>query len=234
MPDLIIVIPVYNENEVIRLVVKDWMNTIEQLNINYQIRLYDDGSTDNTPEVLKALSEQYSDMLTVETRSNIGHGPTILQAYNENLDCDWLFQVDSDNEISADQFPAFWNQREQYDFLIGKRKGRKSPLFRKLMTWVSYLVVRMFYGKGIVDVNSPYRLMRVERFKEIFTNIPLDTFAPNIIIAGMAIRRTMRVKVIDVNYNIRKTGTASLGKNIPRLISISFRSFAEIIGFALK
>ena len=235
MLDLKIIIPVYNESEIIRLVVEDWVNTLEQFNINYQIRLYNDGSTDETAQVLGRLASQYGDTIKVVHKLNSGHGPTILQAYNESLDAEWIFQVDSDNEISAAQFPAFWEQREQYDFLIGKRRGRKSPLLRRIMTWMSWFVVWEAYGGGVKDVNSPYRLMRVDAFKDVFARIPAKTFAPNIIITGMAIKQNRRrIKVLDVQYNIRKTGTASLGKNIPRLISISVKSFVEVIAFVFR
>ena len=54
-----LVIPVYNEDEIIKVVVKDWISVLSELNINYRINLYNDGSTDTTIDVLKTIESHY-------------------------------------------------------------------------------------------------------------------------------------------------------------------------------
>jgi len=229
-----VVIPVYNEAEIINVVIEDWTSVLNKLRINYKLKLYNDGSTDSTLEVLKVLKNQYPDCIELIDKKNSGHGPTILKSYRESLEAEWIFQVDSDNEIKAHYFTEFWNIKEDYDLVIGKRINRDSPLFRKVMTYVSYLVVKLFYGKGIKDVNCPYRLMRTSAFKPIFTNIPENTFAPNIIVSGMATRKKFKIKLFDIQFETRTSGESSLSANIPKLLKISIDSFLEIINYARK
>lgn len=231
---LFVVIPVYNEEEIIKVVVEDWITVLNKLNINYKLKLYNDGSTDSTLYVLENLNNRYPEYIELIDKKNSGHGPTILKSYKESLEAEWLFQVDSDNEIKAHYFAAFWEIKDQYDLIIGKRIDRDSPLFRKVMTYFSYLVVKLFYSKGIKDVNCPYRLMRTSAFKAIFTSIPEDTFAPNIIVSGMASKKKFNIKSFDIQFDTRASGVSSLSSNITKLLKISINSFLEIINYARK
>ncbi len=234
MTNLALVIPVYNEDEIIKTVVKDWVDTLKQLNISFIIKLYNDGSTDSTKEVLGELYNTYPEYLEVINKPNSGHGPTILKGYVESADAEWVFQVDSDNEMEAKHFSQFWKVKDDYDFIIGKRVGRESPLFRKLMSFISFMTVAIFYGGKVRDVNAPYRLMRNNVFNKGFQKIPSDTFAPNLIVSGLSNKKGLRVKIFDVKFKERETGEVSLGSNIPKLMKVSLKSLLQTIQYALS
>ena len=53
--DLAVVMPVYNEEEIIETVIKDWCKILDKLNMSYQIHPYNDGSKDNSLQKLKEL-----------------------------------------------------------------------------------------------------------------------------------------------------------------------------------
>lgn len=231
---LCVVIPVYNEAKIIESVVEDWITVLNSLDIHYKLKIYNDGSTDSTFKELKKIKGYYPEFIELINKENSGHGSTILKSYKDSLDSEWIFQVDSDNEIRANYFKDFWKNKDDYDFIIGKRINRKSPLFRKIMTYCSYLVVRLFYGGGIKDVNCPYRLMRTDNFKDIFESIPEDTFAPNIIVSGMASQKRMKIKSLDIQFNRQTSGKSSLSSNIAKLLKVSINSFVEIIRYARK
>lgn len=76
-----------------------------------------------------------------------------------------MFQVDSDDEMGPELFGELWARRKNHDFLVGIRDGRVQALPRKIVSFVSRLCVRVFYGKSAWDVNAPYRLMRCSAFK---------------------------------------------------------------------
>ena len=124
----------------------------------------------------------------------------------------WTFQVDSDNEMQAKNFPKLWKHRKDYDFLIGIRKDRKQRLTRKVVSVFSEITVKLLYGKETFDVNSPYRLMRSDKFKKIYNKIPRDTFAPNVIISGMAVKKKINIYKIKIPIMKRTTGETSIKK----------------------
>lgn len=228
MDTLKLIIPVYNEEGAIHEVINDWTAQLSKLKIDFKIYVFNDGSKDNTLKILQDLAKENENLVVVD-KPNSGHGPTILKGYKENLDVKWLFQVDSDNELKANEFDKFWNARNDYDFLIGKRVQRNSPLPRIVTTQISRMVVNLFYGGKVTDVNAPYRLMRVEAFQNDIPKIPNDTFAPNLIIAGLASLRKMRVKQFDVTHHDRQTGEVSIKKW--KLFKAAFKSFKQTIAF---
>ena len=160
-PELAVVMPVYNEEGAIRNVLLKWTQELERLGIRFEIHVYNDGSKDGSLKMLRELAGQ-NPRLVVHDKKNSGHGPTILQGYRENSETPWIFQIDSDDEIGCESFQEFWEKRESFDFLIGARVRPNQPLPRKVISSFSRVTVRIFYGKKVHDVNSPFRLMRSE------------------------------------------------------------------------
>ncbi len=231
--DLTVVMPVYNEAEAIDNVLKKWKAMLDSLSIHYRICAYNDGSKDNTGEVLSETAKDLGGAILPVNKANSGHGPTILQGYRlAAQDSEWVFQIDSDDEMGPESFPKLWAERGNYDFLVGQRDGRKQPLPRKIISSVSRLCVRVFYGKGIWDVNTPYRLMRAEIFQKFYEAIPVDTFAPNVILSGLAARHKLRMFEIPVPQHDRTTGEVSIKKW--KLLKAAARSFVQTITFSLK
>ena len=135
MKELSVVVPVYNESEVIEFVIDEWFNHLKGLKIDFEFIVYNDGSNDNTLEKLNGIIANHKD-LKVVNKKNTGHGPTILMGYLE-ANSKWVFQMDSDNEIKVNDFDKLWLVRENYDFIIGKRTNRLSPLPRRIITFFS-------------------------------------------------------------------------------------------------
>ena len=230
-PTLAVVIPVYNEEGILGRVLQEWLDELRRLKINFRIHAFNDGSKDNTLRVINEYAAANPEII-VHNKTNTGHGNTVLSAYRENCDIEWIFQIDADDEIGPGFFRELWEKRTDYDFLICCRVNRKIPLNRKFVTYISKLTVGIFYGSGVADLNCPYRLMRSEKFKEIFRLIPDDTFAPNVIISGMAVLRGYRIFELPVSENPIIMRRSSLRKL--RLFKAAFRSFLQTIKFRFK
>ena len=161
--------------------------------------------------------------LTVVHQPNRGHGPTIRRGYEEARG-EWVFQVDSDDEMSAASFPDVWERRDA-DLVLGYRVGRDSPRVRRIITAVSRWTVRVLFGTGVRDVNTPYRLYRRSLLARLLPLLPPDAFAPNVILTGLALRSGARVVEVGVPHRGRRSGTASLARL--RLLRAAARSFIQ-------
>jgi len=227
---LCVVMPVYNEQDAIGPVLKKWNEMLTALGIDFTIRPYNDGSKDNSLAVMRQVA---ADMPRVDVRDkpNGGHGHTILTGYRQAAadGFDWVFQIDSDDEMGPEKFGELWSKRGEYDFLVGYRDGRLQALPRKVISFVSRCVVRLFFGKSIWDVNTPYRLMRVSYFKLAYSQIPERTFAPNVILSGIAANKECRRFEMPVPQHDRTTGEVSIKKW--KLLKAAAKSFAQTIGF---
>ncbi len=226
MLELVVVMPVYNEEECIVPVVASWRDELEALGINFRLIVLNDGSKDGTGAALQAFTND--EHIEIVNKSNSGHGPTILLGYHKAVDlAAWVFQCDSDDEMPPDAFVAFWNRRHKYDALFAIRGGREQPLGRKVISAASRITVRVLFGRGVKDVNVPYRLMRSKMLQPIIAQIPDDTFAPNVIIAGVMARAKLRLINIRVPYRDRRTGTVSILKW--KLWKVAFKSFWQTL-----
>ncbi len=231
MAELAVIIPAYNEEENIEKTLSLWSEVLEKLKIDYQIHIYNDGSKDSTRERIESFCRQ-NKKIKLHNQENIGHGPTLIKGYKENIDSTWIFQADSDNEIPPQYFSKMWEKRNNFDFLIGKRTNRKSPLTRKIVSFISRILVWIFYSKRIYDVNSPFRLMKTEKFKPLFKILPPQIFAPNLLVSGFAGYKRLSIFEFPVPYSKRNFGKESL--NLKKLFFSSLRSFKETVSFRFR
>jgi glycosyltransferase involved in cell wall biosynthesis len=206
---LALVMPVYTEEACIAGVIDSWRRLLTALGIRFELIVINDGSLDGTAGALAPFAED--ERIRIVNKQNSGHGPSILLGYHLAVKAaDWVFQCDSDDEISADYFGDLWVRREDFAALFGTRTGRRQSASRKLITLGSRLAVRLRYGHGISDVNTPYRLMRADLLNQIIQQIPADTFAPNIIISGVLSKNGIPVYEHPVRNVSRQTGVNSL------------------------
>ena len=230
MTKLTVVIPVYNEAGSIGVVLDSWLGVLRSLGVDFKIIALNDGSKDNSLIILRDLASRNREVEVIN-KPNSGHGPTILQGYRSAVS-EWIFQVDSDNEMDASHFPPLWEKRSNYDLILGRRADRQSPLVRQAVTAVSRLAVWTFYGLGVMDVNAPYRLYRTEKFREVFARIPADTFAPNVVLSGYAAKHRLRILEIPVPARPRTTGEVSIKKW--KLFRAALKSLLQTVGCSFR
>jgi glycosyltransferase involved in cell wall biosynthesis len=229
-PQLTVVMPVYNEEGAIAGVLAEWAAALEGLGVDFRLAIYDDGSRDGTARILGDLAAR-DRRLVVTRHANRGHGPTILRGYRE-ASTPWILQVDGDGEMAARHFDLLWSVREGHDFLVGARQDRASTPMRRLVSAGSRASVHALLGRGVRDVNSPYRLMRRERLLPLLVLLPPDPFAPNLLLSGLAARAGLRILERPIPHDGRRAGTGSL--NFRRLVLGVTRAFADTVGTAAR
>ncbi len=207
--ELTVVMPVYNEQEALPPAVASWIATLDRVGIDYRLLLIDDGSTDGTADVLAELGEH--ERVVAVSKPNQGHGPTILAGYRVAVrSCEWVFQVDSDDEIPASAFPALWMSRQGVDAVFGVRVDRAQSPDRKLISKVAALTTKVLLRGRAADANVPFRLMRSEALRPVVDALPDDTFAPNVVIAGALSRDRAAFAELPVPFQPRQTGSVSI------------------------
>ena len=229
LKDVAVVIPVFNEEKLIGECINEWLNVLDSVNLNYEILIIDDGSSDATISIV----ERYGDNQNIQMiiKQNEGHGPTILAGYKRAVGiAEWVFQADSDNEISPNQFSALWSRRQGQDAVIAWRQGRNQTTVRRLVTFFARVTTKVLFRCHLRDVNIPFRLIRSETLTILLEKIPSDTFAPNIALSGALSLMNFQVEECPVVFNERIVGESSLsnlgavrkgGRALLELIKIS-------------
>jgi glycosyltransferase involved in cell wall biosynthesis len=222
--------PVYNEEQGIAAVVAAWTRMLERLGVTYEFLLYNDGSKDGTGARLDEIAARYPSVRAIH-QTNRGHGPTILRGYQEARG-EWVFQTDSDDEIPADAFEKVWQAREGKQAVFGVRTGRPSSSGRRLLTAGAALAVRALFGRGPSDANVPYRLIRRDVLTRLVARIPLDTFAPNVIMTGLVARDRVPFAEVPVPAVARQLGqTTIIGL---KTLKVGLRAARQTLGVAFN
>lgn len=230
MNKLFIVIPAYNESDNISDVVKEWHPVVKKCGKDSRLVIIDDGSKDDTFAKLQKLQKTYKQLECV-TKKNSGHGATVLYGYNYALKnkADYVFQTDSDGQTRPDEFWQFWDLRDEYDAIIGHRKGRQDGFSRVVVTKVLKLVVRLKFHVKVTDANTPFRLMTAKSLKENIKYIPKNFNLSNVILSVIYAKRKQKVKYIPITFRPRQGGKNSI--NLPKIFGIgrqALRDFRQI------
>ena len=198
-----IIIPVYNEEEIILNVISKALRFIK--NTNSKILIINDGSKDDTKKKLDKIKNK---KILVFHKKNEGHGKTIALGYKKaiNMKAEYILQIDSDDQIPFDEFKKLIKYINKYDFVVGNRLNRDDPFSRILISGFMKSIIFLLYGKYILDPNCPVRIMKTSFLKEIIKKVSYSTI-PNILIAICA-KKKNSYKSINIKHIERYTGSS--------------------------
>lgn len=228
MDKLYIVIPAYNEEANIEQVINEWYPIVEKYNGNGESRLViiDDGSKDSTYRIMQKCAEGKPLFLPL-TKTNGGHGATVLYGYQYALDhgADYIFQTDSDGQTLPTEFHQFWEQRKNYDMVIGWRNAREDGSSRVFVTKVLKLVLKICFDVTVTDANTPFRLMDAVTLRKYIDYIPEGFNLSNVIVSVIFAKANCSVKYIPITFRPRQGGVNSI--NMKRIFKIGRQALID-------
>ncbi|MBN8822481.1 MULTISPECIES: glycosyltransferase family 2 protein [unclassified Spirosoma] len=233
---LSIVMPAYNEEEVIETVVKLWTDLLtEQFPTeNTRLIVINDGSRDKTGAILDQIKSRYPKLMVVH-QPNGGHGNAVVNGYRQAvaLDSEYVFQTDSDDQFVPEDFAKLWAKRHESPFILGYREERFDAPARLFITKILRWSIAFIYGTYIKDSNIPFRLIRGSFLRKLLAQLPNPTpFAPNIFLAVMAKKAGYNTFDIPITHKERLTGTVSILKW--KLLKVCIQSFKELAQFRFE
>jgi len=143
--DVSIVIPVYNEEEVLESLYKRLIPVMEGLNKSWEIIFTNDGSHDRSSEILKGFFKRYPKHIRViEFSRNYGQHMAIMAAF-EHARGTVVVNLDADLQNPPEEIPKLLKKFEEgYDLVNGYRENRKDHFFRKFISKLSNIVREQF------------------------------------------------------------------------------------------
>lgn len=226
MERLFIVIPAYNERDTIRQVIEEWYPIVETVSEDSRLVVVNDGSKDDTYEIMKKCAGERPQFIAL-TKANSGHGATVLYAYQYALEqkADYIFQTDSDGQTRPEEFWPFWEQRNEYDMVIGYRKGRQDGRSRIFVTKVLKLTIRLCFGVTVTDANTPFRLLEANTLRKNIEMVPENFNLSNVILSVIYEKKKQRIKYIPITFRPRQGGVNSI--NLKRIFWIGIQAVRD-------
>lgn len=226
MDKLYIVIPAYNEEDNIDKVINDWYPIVEEIGNGSRLVIINDGSKDSTYSIMKERAKDLEAFVPL-TKANGGHGDTILYGYKYAVKAgaDFIFQTDSDGQTLPEEFWPFWKERQDWDMIIGHRKGRQDGFSRVFVTKTLKVILWICFHVRIKDANTPFRLMKASSLKEQLNLIPNGYNLSNVLISVIYARKRLKVQYRPITFRPRQGGVNSI--NMKRIFKIGRQAVGD-------
>jgi dolichol-phosphate mannosyltransferase len=156
IPDVEVLLPVHNEAESIEATIRE-IHTELSARINVGFIVCEDGSKDNTKEILRNLATELPLRLNLSDERK-GYSRAVREGMHM-LQADYLLCLDSDGQCDARDFWKFWDSRATCDVVLGWRTDRADTLIRRTFSRFFYLIYRIVLGVTVHDPSCPYVLI---------------------------------------------------------------------------
>jgi glycosyltransferase involved in cell wall biosynthesis len=168
MLQLSIVVPLYNEAESLPELCS-WIDRVMKENaFSYEMIFVNDGSNDNSWEVLKQLSTQYSSLLAISFARNYGKSAALHEGFSK-ASGQVVITMDADLQDSPDEIPELYRliTEENYDLVSGWKQKRFDPLSKTIPTKLYNAATRKLSGVKLNDFNCGLKAYKLEVVKTI-------------------------------------------------------------------
>ena len=214
MREISLIMPCHNEGSEIYRNLHETLKTMNEMknfNIDFEIILVDDGSTDNTLKEAKLVKS--NKIRIVFYKPNRGKGYALKYGFNF-VKGDLVTFVDSDLEIHPRQLLRFVSYMYEYnaDIVIGSKSHPDSkvnyPLKRKVLSLLYHLFVNILFGLNVGDTQSGMKLIKRECASKILPKVVVKRYAFDLELLVVAKKLGFKIKEapIEVRFNFNKKG----------------------------
>ncbi len=207
VPDISVVIPMRNESQSVAELYRELTTVLEAFGRPYEVIAIDDGSTDDTFELLAAIQAADPRLRVIRFRRNFGQTAAFAAGFAHARG---RFIVTSDGDLQNDprDIPAMVEAAERGpDIVAGWRKDRKDPFInRRLPSMIANAVISVATGVKLHDYGCSLKVFRAEVVKPMKLYGEMHRFLP-------AIASEMGVTIEErvVNHRARRHGTSKYG-----------------------
>ena len=209
--DISVVIPLFNEAESLPEL-HAWIQRVMQANhFTYEIIFVNDGSTDNSWQVIESLRQKDEHVRAIKFRRNYGKSPALYCGF-KRAQGDVVITMDADLQDSPDEIPGLYKmiKEDHYDLVSGYKKKRYDPLSKTIPTKLFNATARWISGvHNLHDFNCGLKAYRRDVVKNIEVYGEMHRYIPYL--AKNAGFEKIGEKV--VHHQARKYGHSKFGIN---------------------
>jgi glycosyltransferase involved in cell wall biosynthesis len=213
--DISIVVPLYNEDESLRDLEKWIRKVMETHNFSYEIVMVDDGSTDDSWNVVQELAKMNPTIKGIKFRRNYGKSAALHEGFGIAKG-DVVVTMDADLQDSPEEVPELYRMimKDGYDLVSGWKQKRFDPLSKTIPTKLYNAVTRMMSGIKLNDFNCGLKAYKNEVVKSIEVYGEMHRYIP--VLASHAGFKKIGEKVVQ--HQARQFGVTKFG-GIKRFIN---------------
>lgn len=207
-------IPVFNESETIGTLYARLIAVLDELECDFEIIAINDGSVDETAQVLDGLADEDARMKVIHLRRNYGQTAALMAGIQHSRG-EVVILMDGDLQNDPADIPALISKLEEgYDVVSGWRKNRQDGLLKRLPSWMANRLVSKVSGLRLHDYGCTLKAYRREILEDVRLYGEMHRFIP-----VYAWWQGGRVAEIQVNHHRREFGRSNYGLDrVPRVL----------------
>lgn len=199
--DISVVVPVFNEGENIKELYLQLQKVLGSMPKDYEIIFVDDGSTDNSFDILSEIHRGDAHLKVVKFRKNFGQ-TAALDAGIKDASGKIIITIDGDLQNNPADIPLILEEMKKgYDVISGWRYKRNDSLVRNLLSKCAYLMRRFLLGDMIHDSGCTLKAYKKECFDNLNLYGEMHRFIPAILNW-----KGFKIGEVKVTHNARKRG----------------------------
>ena len=162
--------PAYNDSGTIASLVITALRSARKLTPDFEVIVVNDGSADNTAEILDELARTYPQVRIVHHPVNRGYGGALRTGF-ATATRELVFYTDGDAQYDPSEMEVLWRQfGDEVDLVNGYKISRSDPLHRIVIGRIYHHTVKILFGLRVRDVDCDFRMMR----RSIFDKVHLE------------------------------------------------------------
>ena len=213
-----LVLPAYNEEENIEIVVRHAMDVLPNYADNFEIIPVNDGSRDKTPQIINALAAKDSRVRPVHHAVNRGYGGAVASGIKASTG-DYVMFMDADRQFDIADIRRLAPFVTEFDIVAGFRMERADPLQRRINAEIFNLAVRIAFGVHLRDLDCAFKVFKGDMVRAL-----------DLTSSGALINAEMQAKLRRQKATLQQVGVP----HHPRIAGTSTGGNAKVILRAMK
>lgn len=159
--------PCYNDQGSIGQLIDNTIKTLRKVTTDFEVIVVDDGSKDNSRQILKKYRQKYPQLKLIFHKQNKGYGGALRSGF-KTVSKELVFYTDGDGQYDVKELPVLLNlMTDDVNFINGIKMSRQDPNYRIILGNIYSLVARWMFWLPVYDVDCDFRLIRKSVIEKI-------------------------------------------------------------------
>ncbi|MFQ5821148.1 MAG: glycosyltransferase [Candidatus Heimdallarchaeota archaeon] len=210
-PELSLVMPAYNEEDNIGLIIEHVDEVVRRLGLKYELIVVDDGSVDNTRVKVNEYARNNDHVKVVGYHNNVGKGYALRTGFSQAVG-DLVVFMDGDTDIDPKQLARYIKALKDAEVVVASKWHPRSkvdtPLIRRILSHGFNVLVKLLVGLRLSDTQTGLKAIQREAFTGVFPRLTVKRYAFDV--EMLALANLLSLKIVELPIKIRLRSLFSL------------------------